>query len=73
MLLVRGHTTMVLPDDYCELQAGDEILFAGSRDARRDMQHVLRNANVAEYVMTGHNVLGGAIWRWIGGQHSPAG
>jgi Trk K+ transport system NAD-binding subunit len=72
VLLMRDGEPIVLPDDDCIVRPGDEILFAGTRDAHRDMRHLLRNANVAEYVMTGRNVLGGAIWRWIGGDRPAA-
>jgi voltage-gated potassium channel len=65
LLLRRGADTVVLPDENCELQTDDSLLFAGTVQAERDLSHLMRNANVAEYVVTGHEVLGGAVWRWF--------
>lgn len=67
LLLRRGSDTIVLPDDNCELQMGDALLFAGTVQAERDLLHLMRNANVAEYAVTGNEVLGGAVWRWFRG------
>ncbi|MGE0734722.1 MAG: TrkA family potassium uptake protein [Alphaproteobacteria bacterium] len=63
LLLVRSGETIELPTEDTKIQPGDQLLFAGTDDARRHMRQLLRNANVAEYVITGRNTLGGVFWR----------
>lgn len=72
LLVRRGAELIVLPEDDFELQLGDSVLFAGSFEAERDLFYLMQNANVAEYVVTGHDVLGGAVWRWLRGPPAAA-
>jgi voltage-gated potassium channel len=53
LLLMRGGEAIEFPNDDVELAVGDEILFAGSREAERQIVQILRNANTAEYIITG--------------------
>lgn len=65
LLVVRGEEKIELPAGALAVQAGDTILFAGSREAEQDLRHILRNANVARYVLRGEDALGGVVWRGL--------
>ncbi len=47
------------------LQAGDQILFVGTEDARRDLTLTLFNGHTLQFVLTGRDSPGGAIWEWL--------
>jgi Trk K+ transport system NAD-binding subunit len=55
LLLVRAGQRVELPPADTELRPGDELLYAGRERARRAMTQALRNANTAEYVLTGRD------------------
>jgi voltage-gated potassium channel len=61
LYLARGANPIVLPPEDAILQPGDQILFAGTPDARRAQWPVLRNVNVRDYVLTGVQP-GGWLW-----------
>lgn len=61
LYLARGANPIVLPPEDAVLQPGDQILFAGTPDARRAQWPVLRNVNVRDYVLTGVQP-GGWLW-----------
>ena len=63
LLLVRDGESIELPEDGVELASGDHILFAGSADAQRQMMQILRNANTAEYTITGYDRSRSAVVR----------
>lgn len=65
LLLRRAHDDRLVPCVGEELQAGDDILFAGSHEARARQELVLRNANAFAYVLTGHEASVGLVWRWL--------
>ena len=69
LLLVRAGDPIELPDDGVELAIGDEILFAGSADAERQMVQMLRNANTAEYIITGYDRSRSAVVRSLDRQN----
>jgi voltage-gated potassium channel len=62
LYLARGGAPMVLPPEDTALQPGDQVLFAGTRDARTAQWPLLRNANVCDYVLTGVDSSGGWLW-----------
>jgi hypothetical protein len=45
------------------LLPGDEVLFAGTREARQLQALALANVNVMDYVTTGKEAAGGLLWR----------
>ncbi len=53
----------VLPPDEQSLAPGDQILFAGTPEARDAQWPMLRNVNVRDYVLKGVEVPGGWIWQ----------
>lgn len=61
LYLARGANPIVLPPEATVLQPGDQILFAGTPDARRAQWPILRNVNVRDYVLTGVHP-GGWLW-----------
>ncbi len=63
LLLQRGDDVTVLPDDDEPLAKGDSLLFAGSPYAQRRVAMVASNRNVLDYIRTGHEPLGGTLWR----------
>lgn len=65
LLLKRGETEALLPEPDYPLQAGDRILFCGERQSRHLQAFCLYNFGVLHYLLTGHDVPGGKVWRWI--------
>lgn len=62
LLLLRNGSETMLPAETTELRAGDEILFAGTNEARELLALTLVNANVRDYVLLGRDMPGGWIW-----------
>ena len=62
LLLMRGGKAQSLPDENLDLLPRDEILFAGTREARQLQALTLANVNVLEYVRTGEQIAGGWLW-----------
>jgi hypothetical protein len=46
------------------LEAGDELLFAGTRAAKAAQNLTLDNRTVLDYVLTGQDAQG-LLWRWF--------
>lgn len=63
LYLARADAGEVLPEGKTPLQAGDRILFAGTRAARDAQWPMLRNVNVRDYVLNGIEVPGGWLWQ----------
>jgi voltage-gated potassium channel len=66
LILLTSGKEHVLPPDEQSLAAGDQILFAGTPDARDAQWPMLRNVNVRDYVLKGVEVPGGWIWQKLG-------
>jgi hypothetical protein len=62
LLLLRDGKSQPLPNDAIELQTADEILFAGTPEAKRLQALTLANANALDYVTTGREAAGGWLW-----------
>ena len=63
LLVARpGEPAIVLPGDEVELRQGDEVLLAGSSEAKRRVDLTARNANVLNYVQSGRE--GVRSWSW---------
>jgi len=43
----------------------DQILFAGTPEARALQNLTLQNVNVSEYVRSGKDIPGGWVWQWL--------
>jgi Trk K+ transport system NAD-binding subunit len=63
LYLARDDESFVLPPEDFILKAGDQVLFAGTPDARQAQWPMLRNINVCDYVLTGVEAPGGWIWQ----------
>jgi len=72
LLIERNGRWIELPDEAEPVQDGDHFLFAGTADAKRDQRDVLRNADMAAYVIAGRGSLGGTLWHWLAGPRRPA-
>jgi Trk K+ transport system NAD-binding subunit len=66
LLLVRGAEKIELPGDEVPVAPGDRLLFAGRRAAEDNQNLLLRNANVAAYVLGGRREAEGWVWRTVG-------
>ncbi len=65
LLLSRLNTIIELPSDDTVIEVGDRLLFAGTGVAAVEQRELVRNANIAAYVLTGRSVLGGYVWQWL--------
>ncbi|TCS73809.1 Trk K+ transport system NAD-binding subunit [Sulfuritortus calidifontis] len=65
LLLSREKEEWLLPDDATILQPGDRILFCARPGTRSRLIKVLRDRNLLTYVLTGLDVPGGTVWRWL--------
>jgi voltage-gated potassium channel Kch len=63
LLLARGASESILPDETSSLQRGDEVLFAGQPAARKAQRPMLLNVNVRDYAVRGIDVPGGWLWQ----------
>ena len=63
LLLLRGTSTVILPDPALPLHRDDEVLFAGQPAARRAQRPILLNVNVCDYAVRGIDLPGGWIWQ----------
>jgi voltage-gated potassium channel Kch len=64
LAIARGDALLLLPADGEALKAGDEILYAGTPEARDAQWPVLRNLNERDYVLDGVDRPGGWVWKW---------
>ncbi|MDP9429926.1 MAG: potassium channel family protein [Actinomycetota bacterium] len=67
LLLLRGDDATLAPDPGFVLAPGDELLLAGWPAARRALETTLVVDAVREYVVTGHRVPSGWLWRKLSG------
>ena len=58
---------LLFPDDRLELEAGDQLLFAGRAGVAARMAWVLQNNNALRYVQSGEEQASGLVWRWLFG------
>lgn len=59
----RRGNFFTLPEPTDVLQPGDELLFAGTRTARRRQADLLRNLNLLCYALTGEDLPSGWLWQ----------
>jgi hypothetical protein len=65
LLWRRDGDERLVPAGSDELQAGDEILFAGTHEARARQELILQNANALAYVLFGREAQSGWLWGWL--------
>lgn len=65
LLLREGEPPCYLPDGELELRLGDQLLFVGTEEARRNLNLTLFNGHTLQFVMTGRDLPGGLIWEWL--------
>ncbi len=65
LLLQRGETLQLLPDDDLVLAPGDRILMCGRPGVVDQMQWGLVNANALRYLQYGAWHAEGTVWRWL--------
>ena len=63
LYLRRQGKSIELPDDDQQLEAGDQLLFAGVPRAQREQQALLRNDKIRDYVLTGRDPPTGWLWQ----------
>ena len=65
LLIRREDELILLPPDNLPLAPGDELLFASSLAARRNLELTLYRPGELGYVLTGHEVTGSWVWNWL--------
>lgn len=70
LLVLRAAEQHVLPPDDFVLCAGDDILFASTRNARSRLHGTLVNANDRDYVLYGRVQRAGWLWRKLAGEQA---
>jgi voltage-gated potassium channel len=68
LLVLRGAEAFHVPALDFALCAGDEILFAGRRQAQHRLQDTLHRDATRDYVLLGRHVPQGWLWQWLTGQ-----
>jgi Trk K+ transport system NAD-binding subunit len=63
LMVQRADGITLLPVPEFQLAPGDQLLLAGSHEARSSLDLVLQNANAFTYVLTGHDGGGGWLWQ----------
>ena len=65
LVLERGAQRVFLPTDAHDVIEGDRLLFAGRREARREMDRSLMNPMQLLSYAIGQPVPRSAVWRWL--------
>lgn len=65
LLLQRGSGEKLLPDEDEELQIGDRILFCARRNTNQQIDWLLFNRKILDYVITGQIHPDGSVWHWL--------
>lgn len=73
LMIEREGKSFLLPQDDFRLKEGDSMLLAGQHGVRSALDLTLKNANVLDYVLTGHDRRGGLLWRWLFAKEEEAG
>jgi voltage-gated potassium channel len=70
LVLVRDGVEHVAPDDDVVVTEGDELLLGGQPGARQDLDNVLLDEATREFVLHGHEVPSGWLWRTLAAQRT---
>jgi voltage-gated potassium channel len=65
LLGVRADGVVELPPPETNLAPGDQLLFAGTAEARLRQRDLLVNPDAMDYVLDGRDIPGGTLWRLI--------
>lgn len=65
LVLKRGESIQLLPDDNTELKAFDQILFCGLRKVKNSMNSTISDMSALNYVMTFQNEPQSYLWKKI--------
>ena len=65
LLLREGDAPRYLPEGELEIRLGDQLLFVGTEEARRDLGMTLFNGHTLQFVLSGRDLPGGMIWEWL--------
>lgn len=66
LLLMRDEQpARLLPAGHEKLQLGDQILFVGTEQARKELGLTLFNGHTLQYVLTGQDSPSGLAWEWL--------
>lgn len=68
LLLKRGNTEIVVPDESMPLERGDRLLLAGRVEARHQLSWIERNHNSFTYLVSGRERPAGYVWEWLVGK-----
>jgi len=68
LLVERGEQLFILPGESFTLQAGDQLLFASSLGAQRNLTCTLQNATELAYVLYGDENSGSWLGQWLRGK-----
>jgi Trk K+ transport system NAD-binding subunit len=63
---------LIAPKPETPIEAGDEILWVGTREARHALALTLENEHTLNYVLTGAELPGGLIWERLARGRTPA-
>ncbi|MDD3352800.1 potassium channel family protein [Zoogloea sp.] len=72
LLLREGNAPLVLPGEGEPLQLGDQLLFVGREEARKELNLTLFNSHTLDYVLTGKDAPGGTVWEWLARRRATA-
>ena len=68
---ISGRDTVVrfdnflLPENDFEIQENDQLLICGDKESMNLMCWSVTNINIFNYLLTGYELAGGYVWRWI--------
>ena len=62
LLVKRGATEILVPEENLPLEPGDQLLLAGRVEARRQLSWIARNHNSFAYLVTGVERPSGFVW-----------
>jgi voltage-gated potassium channel len=72
LTLTRDGRVDDFPDAGLALEHGDQLLYAGTPEARREQADILRNVNVCDYVLTGIDAPQSLVWHRLQSALRPA-
>lgn len=65
LMIKRGETIILLPENDEVLQRGDSILLCGRFGADLQMEWIAKNYNAFDYIYSGEERASGTVWRWL--------
>lgn len=65
--------SLILPANDTALNPGDQLLLTGFHQARRELDFTLNNEHSLHYVLTGREMAGGWLWKWLAARQAAVG